>query len=190
MGLGTTAQVLEADYTLIASLREQDILLAVDGHRLEQTQGVILVSCGDGDQFVDLFVTQTGLQICRPHSPRVHTFAWNGGALRLDNTIDIGNVFSVFLQEILDACVLKDIGTVALYAHYPCGKAALAHMTLLDVLRSLIRAKFAVKQARNNEGSVACFFHVNYLGDDIDKNPRKRTYFVDVKKFVEVYGLN
>ena len=190
MGLVTDAQFLEADYTLIASLREQGILLAVDGHQLEQTRGVVLVSCGDGDQFFDLFKTQSLLQICRPNFPRVHTLAWNGGALRLDHSIPIGSDAPMFLKEITDSCFLKDIGTVALYAHYPCGKAALAHMTLLDVLRSLIRAKLAVKTARNNQGSVACFFHVNYQGNDTDNSPRKRTYFIDVKKFVEVYGLN
>lgn len=166
-------ELSEKDRRLIRELREADVLQDIDGHRLNQEDGAILITCSDADQFFDMFRHQVKMQADQRTDPRIHVFAWNGGALALapDSPINrITHAEDVFLQQIADARSMKKIDTVALYAHAPCGAARMAGIDLEESFVLLISAKQKIKTL--NQGiQLANFFHVDY-GEKV-----KRTYF-------------
>lgn len=168
------AKLSGEDRELIRTLRAAGVLRDVDEHRLDQRNGVILVTCADGDQFYDIFRYQCGTQAEQRSDPRIHSLAWNGGALACAPCSPINkrkHADDIFLDQIADARQLKSIDTVALYAHAPCGAAGINHINLLTVIALQMRAKAKVKTL--NQGvTVACFFHVDY------GNGTKRTYFL------------
>ena len=169
----------QEDRALIRELRDVGVLRDVDGHRLDQRNGVILVTCADGDQFYDVFRYQCETQTEYRSDPRIHSLSWNGGALACapcSPTNKKKHADGIFLDQIADARALKDIDVVALYAHAPCGAAAMNHVPLVTVIALQMRAKIKVKTL--NEGiTVACFFHVDY------GNGTKRTYFLSREKW-------
>ncbi|MDP1709439.1 MAG: hypothetical protein Q8L21_00945 [Candidatus Komeilibacteria bacterium] len=162
------------DARTITDLRRANVLQDVAGHLLDQRQGVLLVTCPDGDHFFDIFSHQLHMQDGQCRHPRVHTFGWHGGALRLvpgspANTEP--EEHQIFMREIREGRALKGINTVALYAHVPCGKAGERQIDLLQLMVLLIQAKAIIK-LMNNGIVVAPFLHVAY------QNNRRRTYFV------------
>ncbi len=154
-------------------MRKTGVLCDTDGHLLDQSKGVILVTCADGDRFYDIFSEQVKMNGGR--DPRIHTFGWNGGALRIARnspTNEPGHTTDVdCLRDVLDAMAMKDITTVALYVHAPCGKAAAHDLSFESVITLLIGAKRRIKEAAR-EACVACFCHVHY------PDGRNRSYFV------------
>ncbi len=77
------------------------------------------------------------------------------------------------------AIQLKQIKTVVLYVHAPCGAAGLCGMSFRDQLRHLVAAKRRLKKMRAFNGvKFPCFVHVDY-GLNGGGMPKKRTYFVD-----------
>lgn len=66
---------------------------------------------------------------------------------------------------------MKDISTVALYVHTPCGKAAAYNLSFVEIVMLLTGAKRRIKEAAR-EASVACFYHIHY------PDGRSRSHFV------------
>ncbi|MEK7188950.1 MAG: hypothetical protein AAB671_00380 [Patescibacteria group bacterium] len=164
----------ENDAAAIRSLRQNNVLQDVAGHLLDQRDGVILVTCPDGDHFHDIFSQQMMMQNRHRADPRIHPFNWHGGAIRLvaDSPANqYPNEHLIFLDEIRDARSLKSINTVALYNHVQCGKAASCGIDFLQLMRLHMRAKAAIREM-NSGISVACFLHVTYASG------QRRTYFV------------
>ena len=173
----TMLSLSKVDLEVIESAKEEHVLVDIDGHKLDP-QGVILVSCADGHQFPEIFKYKTKIfedQGCV--NPCIHTFSWNGGALRLwphSPTNRKKRIKATYLvQEIRDAHSMKGLTTTALYTHAPCGSAKNAGMDLISQFRAILGAKLFVK--KNIVGlKVACFLHVDY------GNNRKKTHFVQV----------
>lgn len=164
---------------LIARFRTNGVLQDLDTHRIDQSKGAIIVSCADGDQIHDLFHHHEQLFNDAGISPRIHTLALNGGAL----LVAAGSPLTTWMRE--DEVLLKNIGvarqlkeidTVILYAHAPCGAAGAANMTFHNVLEYLMQAKTRLKRI-DDKIKVACFCHIDY-GDG-----KKRTYFVSRECF-------
>lgn len=162
------------DAKIVTDLRKANVLQDVAGHLLDQSQGVILVTCSDGDHFYDIFSHQLEMQKGQCQDKRIHTLAWNGGAIRLTPNSP-ANRYSdehrIFLEEIRDARDLKGIHTVALNNHAQCGKAETCDIDFLRLMRLHMQAKAAIK-AMNEGISVACFLHITH------PDRRRRTYFV------------
>lgn len=167
------------DFGFICRLKELEILVDVEEYRLDQTNGVVLVSCGDADQMPDIFRHQMKMQNGQRENPRVHTLTWNGGAARLpkDSPMNEPGLLSdiTFMKEIADAVWLKNIKTIALYIHTPCGKTANCRMSFQDSIHLVIKAKLRIKN-EIPDIRVACFCHVDY-GD------RKKTKFVSRQQY-------
>lgn len=165
--------ISSGDRELVRRMRECGVLRDADGHRLDQTSGVIVVACADGDQMPDLFRFQSAMSEGHRQDPRIHTIALNGGALLIPESSPIAMVGEdrVILEHVRGAQTLKGISTVALYAHAPCGMAYGAALSFEAVIGLLMRAKTRVKEAVPGL-KVACFCHV----DKGDGN--RRTYFV------------
>lgn len=166
-------ELSEKDRRFIRELREANVLQDINGHLLNQEAGAILITCSDADQFFDMFRQQVRMQADQRADPRVHVFAWNGGALALapNSPINrIANAENVFLQQIEDARAMKKINTVTIYTHAPCGAAQMAGIDLEEGFDLLIAAKQKIRTL--NQGiQLASFFHVDYGGKI------KRTYF-------------
>lgn len=162
------------DSRVVQDLRNAGVLQDIADHLLDQRDGVILVTCPDGDHFFDIFSRQLEMQKGQCRDKRIHTFGWHGGAMRLvaGSPANKGmHDHQLFLDEIRDAREIKGINTVALYNHAQCGKAAACNIDFLHMMHLHMQAKLAVKKM--NDGiSVACFLHVTY------PEGRKRTYFV------------
>lgn len=82
----------------------------------------------------------------------------------------------ILLQHIAIARQLKEIDTVVLYAHAPCGAATLHQLSFIHVLETLRRAKIRLKTV-DDKIKVACFCHIDYGHD------KKRTYFFSTEAF-------
>ncbi|MFH1246215.1 MAG: hypothetical protein V1489_00370, partial [Candidatus Liptonbacteria bacterium] len=65
------------------TLRFFNILENVCSDRLRLERGVILVGCGDGDQFDDLYGQLARVNQCWRLDSRIHPCTRNGGAPRL-----------------------------------------------------------------------------------------------------------
>jgi hypothetical protein len=162
------------DAELVVALREAAVLQDVRERLLDQKDGVILISCSDGDRFCDIFLRQVHMQSSCRHDPRIHVFAWHGGALACAPCCPINeskNDNRVFLRQISQARKMKGINLVALYAHAPCGAAGGTGLSLEEVFAFHFRAKMQIKTL--NQGiQVIPFFHVDH------GNGRQRTYFL------------
>lgn len=167
------------DHELARALRLADVFQNVTSKELDLSEGVIIVPCADGDQMPDLFTYELGLFAELGIPPRVHEIALNGGALLIPRDSKVrrdGSEDRVLLQHLRDAQALKGIDLVMLYAHAPCGAAALAELDLRGVVSLLMAAKSRVK-AEVPSLKVACFLHIDW-GDG-----KKRTYFVSRDKW-------
>jgi hypothetical protein len=175
------SQLSAEDRALIEELRAFGVFQDIDEHRLDQSNGVMLITCSDGDRFPDIFQHQARMQAdCRP-DPRIHVFAWHGGVLACAPVSPINarkDAHRVFLDQITVARSMKQIDVIPIYAHAPCGAAALNHVGLEQVLTLQFEAKNQIK--KENPGIVVFpFFHVDY-GDG-----KCRSYFLSRQKWEE-----
>lgn len=167
------------DKILIEDFRESKILDNVDTHKIEQDNGVILVSCADGDQMPDLFGHLEKIIVASGRPRRIHTLALNGGPLLLAPTSPLNMELHedwTLLQHIAVARQLKEINTVILCAHAPCGAAGMFHLNFFQVIRYLIEAKTLLKKSYTDI-KVACYCHIDY-GEE-----KRRTHFVSRERF-------
>lgn len=174
------AKVTVADLELLKEFRNAGILEDVNPSKIKG-KGVILVCCSDGDQMHDIFTHQVRIiEVIKP-GPRIHTIAMNGGALLLPRDSPLSAELhedEVMLWHIAGARKLKDIHTVVLYAHAPCGAAGLANLTLLKVIELLIQAAKRLNTIYA-QLQVIPMFHVDYDGK------KKRSYFLSIQKWNE-----
>lgn len=161
-------KITEKDREFIRQMKNLGVLAEVNPHRLDQSQGIIMVTCADGDQMPDIFQRQ--VQSCLVHrpAPRIHTLALNGGALLIPPHSPLcreRREDKVLLHHIQTARELKNIHTVALYAHLPCGAAEEMGLSAMTVFELLTAAKTHLKKVSDQLLKVACFCHIDYGND-------------------------
>lgn len=168
------------DLTIEERLREAGVLEPLDGNRLDQRKGVILVPCGDGRRFNDIFRHHRKVARSQRRNPLVHVLSLNGGALNIAEGSPLPEAerkgFSLMV-DIAGARELMGISTVALYAHAPCGAATKLTDPPLDieeVVALLMKAKTRVKSIGDGI-TVSCFMHVERM---IRGRPHRRTWHV------------
>lgn len=112
------SQIIAQEVAYLRTLRSRWALRDLEPGGLPVEKGLILVSCGDGNQLHDIF-TQL-IQFTR----RIHLLAANGGAMTL------GARFSgpthlypreAILAQIHEAARFKYISSLGPLPHYPCG---------------------------------------------------------------------
>ena len=165
------------DRKLFRHLQESGIFQAVDKHRIDQKDGVIIVPCADGDQMPDIFSHQIKLSVGAQPYPRIHPLSLNGGSLLIPYSSPLNKDDGedrILLKHIRQAKHMKGFNTVVLYAHAPCGAAKNYELNLVTMLDILAEAKDRIKKEIPRM-KVPCFFHIDH-GDSI-----KRTYFVSRK---------
>lgn len=176
--------LLKQDRELAQALRSANVFQNMASRELDLSDGVIIVPCADGDQMPDLFTHELGLFAELGIPPRVHELALNGGALLIPQDSPVrreGTEDRVLVQHLKDAQTLKNINLVMLYAHAPCGAAALAGLDLRGVVKLLMAAKTRIKEEIPTF-KVACFLHIDWGGG------KRRTYFVSRDEWEEWGG--
>lgn len=158
---------------LIAEMREKNVLGDLDPKQIDVSRGVMLVCCADGDQLDEVFDHMRDTSRSAGHKPRIHTLTGHGGALHLSPHcepypgIDVRELKNLEIEE---GRHLKDIHTIVLSVHAPCGKAAAMGLNLVDLIGHMMAAKSEIK-SRHHGVRVLCMIHVDY-GD------RKRSYTI------------
>ncbi|MCX6714846.1 MAG: hypothetical protein NTX72_03455 [Candidatus Uhrbacteria bacterium] len=167
------------DVRLIRLLREANVLVNVDGHKLHAPNGVIPVVCPDCDQVDDIdnhirkLLDESGGRI-RPHMLKQH-----GGGMLISEACPLDREFNIdryLLKHIGIARNLKDINTIILYVHAPCGAAQLEGLNVVEILYHVVEAKKRVKAMWPTD-RISCYIHVDYA------NEKKRTYFLSREAF-------
>lgn len=169
----------------LMQMKQGLVLQHVDGHRVDASDGVVICGCGDADQERD-YASFLAAQL----HPRMHRLQFNGGPLSIppESTLhfrhdDTGEPIPSGIAhrlEIRDAVRIKQIRTVVLVAHVPCGAALAAKMPIDDVVYALMAAKREVIEHYQLEYGVrvACFLHVDWSKIWPGSGRDPRTYFV------------
>lgn len=171
------------DRTTLGRLREASVLVDIDREKLcaAVSNGTILYFCGDCDQAPEFLRHLEGML---PAGCRTHRKAEDGGALRLNPNVPIPSELRIDSQALIGLKVtrwMKNISTLTLQNHYPCGMAELASQSLPDVLWHLVETPDFVRKCANwGPALILPFFHVDY-GD------KRRTYFAQAKTREEIY---
>jgi len=135
-------------------LIRKGILSPLDDHRLHIENGYVLVTCGDADQIMNIFI-ENG-RVCATHrgDSRLHMITMNGGPVRLDNLHPLNQVWRSSLVEkyfeIVSSCILKKMETVVLIPHAVCGLENLMAREIDDSLTATVRTKYLLKSCVKN----------------------------------------
>lgn len=159
-------ELTDNDLRLAREMRDANVLQDIDPHCVDCKDGLMLVTCSDGDRFYDIYTKKVEVVLSQRRDARIHTFGWNGGALRLAVygirfrwlgriLFHIARFVLSFLgvpiidpiDEIAKARDMKGIDTAGLVGHGPCGWAYASKKDLTKVMRMLIRAKNNLKAA-------------------------------------------
>ncbi|MBU0596739.1 hypothetical protein KJ641_04020 [Patescibacteria group bacterium] len=158
--------------------------------KLDLSNGIIAVVCADGDQFEDKHGHLAEIVNNAIGRPRVHTISLNGGPLLLSfkspayQCIESHDQVHEFLvNQIAVGQKIKDMNTVVLCTHAPCGVAGLCGMDINAVLDHLVEAKQDLKERLGETTKIACFLHVDY-GDG-----KKRSYFVSASRWLKYRSM-
>lgn len=161
------------DRQTIKQLIKLKLLQSAAGRFLKMRGGIIMISCSDGDELPDIFGYMQNMERGKLSAPRIHTIGLNGGALLVPANTALNKRYhedKVILKHLKQAVKLKNIKTIAIYVHAPCGVAYLNGLNIIQVIDLLITAKTRIKKALPGV-TVGSFCHV-------DDGQKKRTYFV------------
>ncbi len=178
----TTPLLLEAqDAYLIKEQRKAGILRPA-----KKKGGVILVTCGDGHRFRDIFLHQLTL------TRFIHPIVLNGGPLLFAH-----DERDVLLRNIADAVKFKEFTDVILLAHWPCAIAHRENMTLAQVEEKTVEASVMVKGFLGEKYAVFPELHVDFKRGSamqstfiitsrriihrVDHHEKKRTYAINAR---------
>lgn len=174
------------DVRLIRLLREANVLVNVAAHKLDAPNGVIPIVCPDCDQAADIdghihkLLDESGGRV------RLHSLKQHGGGMLISEACPLDREFSIdryLLKHIGVARSLKDINTIILFVHAPCGAAQLEGLSVVEILYHVVEAKKRVKAMWPND-LISCYIHVDYA------NEKKRTYFLSRKAFEQWFAEN
>jgi len=173
-------QLSLADLQIIRDLRAFGVLIDVDPGLINQSNGICIVPCADGDQIDDIYRYHRNIILIARETPRIHLLSAHGGALIIppSSPLNRNHRGENLLEDISSVPGLKDIHTVVSYAHAPCGICGLFNISILQQIAYLKEAD-AIIQKQLPHLQALSFFQA-----DMGKN-RKRTYFVSGTKWRE-----
>ncbi|MBX4187679.1 MAG: hypothetical protein KW793_00900 [Candidatus Doudnabacteria bacterium] len=173
------------DTELLECYKAAKVFDSLDGHKLDAKSGLILVTCGDPDQFMEQFQYKVDTIVESGCCKRIQPMTPLGGALRLAHDSPANRETPFYAESLLfDMRYVtehKDVSTVALYIHAPCAMAAYAGMSFRDIIEAAFSAKQRIKEELPGV-KVAVFCHVDY-GEG-----RKKTYFVCRSRWAQYHS--
>jgi len=171
------------DRQAISILRTAGVLENIDAHRIDMTNGVIVVRCPDCDQKADAEGHDHQLAAINGGRDRLHPLLHHGGAAvaapgsPLYPSFDIPAYLALQIKE---AEGLKSIKTILLEVHAPCGKGSASGLNIVQLIMLMFLGKPGVK-AVDPTNEIVCRVHVDY-------SDRKRTYFVSRAKWIAFWN--
>ena len=152
------------------------VLQKIAPHLIDESNGAILVVCSDGDQMDDIFKHHEKICLHHRKGHRPHMLSLNGGAKVIAEHSPLRIIAGqdraqILIADIKMARSMKNIETVILYTHAPCGAAYAKGLSFCAILDLLFAGKDRIKKEIPGV-KVACFCHVDY------GNGKKKTYFV------------
>lgn len=177
-------QLTEHDWAYGRMLKEQKVLEDIDPKKLDLTNGIILVACSDCDQFVDRYDFWMKLLKAEGGAQRIHPILDHGGALRIPSKSPLnkaGRSTAIdMIDSIEEAAGLKNIRTVILEAHSPCGKAIAHSLSLRTTIDLHMQAKTRMQNMGHNI-TYATMFHMHWPSEHpgSDQPPKKRYYRIN-----------
>ncbi len=180
--------ISDEDLLTIQALRNYGVLEDTDSNHIPRNNGTLMVTCADADRIGDMIDHHRACCSSDGCHHRHHHLSLNGGSLLIPDGSPARRSPSskegeVLLQHINDGCALKQIHTIILYAHTPCGIARLRGITLLDTLRIHVAAKDCVRACVQEGTTIVLFFHIDY-------GEKKRTYFFNRPRWTAYLGKN
>lgn len=179
----STSILSEEDANDLAELIREKVLLPHDGKKLETKNGIIWVTCSDGDKILDFLEHVLNIIRAGDGKLRPHIFTEHGGAMIVAEDCPLyraNRIDELMLLKIADAHTMKDMNTVLLMIHAPCSAAEKMHMSAVQELIYLIRAKRRIQEVMPNL-DVACFIHIQ----NVDEN--KEVWYVSSFAFEDWY---
>jgi hypothetical protein len=172
-----------ADLSMIRDLRCAGVLQNMDGNKIPDNDGTIVISCADGDRISDIL--EFHRKQCDSHECH-HPLTLNGGPLLIPRDSPVADKEHpegpVILKHVVGANKIKNISTIVAYGHWPCGAALASGLSLYQTLELFVKSKDNIRQflqAREIKPSVVACFHVDY-GSGV-----KRSYFFHRKQWYE-----
>jgi hypothetical protein len=165
----------------------EGLLIVPEPHKLNLSRGAIVVACSDGDQMDDLIDDVRRLSAEQGMKPRPHLITEHGGAMVLSpdwhDPIRPGRARRI-IEDIMDARDMKDIYTILLFCHAPCGKAGSCNVGVEVSISHLMKAKRVVKRL-DSRFQVRCFKHVDWHDEAEHGEHRKETYFIPADRWYQ-----
>lgn len=159
-------------------------MVVPEPHKMDLSNGCIVVSCADGDQIVHVVEQVAMMATVQSCKPRPHLLTAHGGALILSPEWpdDVGrDRAKSLLLEIAEARELKGISTILLLSHAPCGKVVQTGMGVEETIKHLMLAKKYVK-GLHPTAMVRCLKQVDWQ-EQLPNQPEKEMYFLPVERW-------
>lgn len=175
----TTSVLSPEDARSITILERAGVLQAHDGSKLETGNGIILITCSDGDKILEFLEHIEELIREGGGKFRPHIFAGHGGAMLIAEDCPLyrrTHADEFLLEQIADAHEMKQINTVILMIHAPCGAAKKGNIDVVQELAYLVRAKKRVKEVMP-QLNVSSFIDVHFA------DGKKKIMFVSSDAF-------
>lgn len=168
----------------LRACEQEGRLVVPEPHKLDLSQGAIVVPCADGDQMEHLTAQVKEMCIVQSAQPRLHKLTTHGGAVILSpewpDTKPNNTRPQNLVEDIIDAQMMKDISTILLFGHAPCGKVGMCGVTVQESVYHLMQAKRRMKACPGPARTIRCFMQVDWGGGD------KQIYFLPVERWTQV----
>ncbi len=159
-------------------------MVVPEPNKLDLSQGAVVVPCADGDQMEHLEDQLRAICIVQKVPPRYHKLTAHGGAMILSpdwpDTKPNNTRPQNLEEDILDAQAMKEMSTILLFGHAPCGKVGMCGVTVQESVRHLMQAKHRMKACSGPTRVVRCLMQVDWGGGD------KQIYFLPAERWSQI----
>jgi len=169
-------QMHECNREYLAKICAEGVLEEVEPASMDLSDGVIMITCADADQFVDYYSHIALISKSVVEKDRTYVLALNGGAFLLSGSWPSQRESEILKSHIEEAVKEKNIQTIILYGHISCGAAGMCGLDVPTALYHLAEAKDVAKSINDNV-KVICFLHVD------EGSGRKTTYHFSRDKY-------
>ncbi len=169
------------DFALIQELQEKGVLVSMRGEELRADAGTVPVLCSDGDRMLHLFTHLTDTCTTANFPVRPHLIAYPGAPILLSRHSPeiLGmRIDRLFIHGIKTGPDMKNIQTVIIVPHWPCGMAKACNISLTRSLELAMNGKARVRRELPSLREVVACLHVDY------GNGTMNVYHINHKKWL------
>ena len=170
------------DFKTIQQLLEKNVLVSIEAAELGADRGVIPVLCSDGDRMFDVFTHLSDTCTAANFPVQPHLIAYPGAPILLSNhspRILGARIDTLFIYGIKTGPDMKNIRTIVIVPHWPCGMAKACNLGLIRSIELAVNGGARIERdLQACVHNVAVWLHVDY-GEAF-----MRTYRIDQKKWL------